>query len=912
MENKSVYGDLKDFYSTKVEYLLENYKTIGSDYTILGFDKEKAFILSHKNSAMYLVEGTSKVNRLDLNTEEYDYRFKTAVDSFVSAVVEGKPSLASLRKKELYEALNEQLYLFALPCDGVVPISEAVRKRVFDCLMENQLFKEYLTKLGGKIKNNQTVLIEAIPYLGLRARDKLIKFFREQIEMTYDQARMAAVALLNLAFGKQYNESLNAKNLYRSINSVLPPSKSRELTYFILETAGRALLNEFKVQPNLSGSKVTPIKAIKGDKLIVEPTDEGKILDHQGNVLKSGTYDVIEATDKGAIVSGGGKKYEGVLMREAKTYFKEAVSQDELPIDEEDGKTEIIPDESPTMTNEEELQNALSILKSVFKDEVSELSLSADETFEENEKGFKKLMSSITNLEKYLEDLHAEAEITETDEATEETEEEEFPDIEQPEKKKAPDVDINDILDEEEPDAGKEEPKDNKQQNIEDILNDIPVTSDENEAPPIEEAIGEPGDNADKAPAYPSMEDEEVGVPAEAPAYPEEGEDAFAVDDVPAEAPAYDDSFAEEPKTITLGDAFIFESDDDIKDIKGVKLAPEEVYTVVSIDEDNNECALANEKGVKSVVSVDSLKEYNNYFSPVKSLSEGTILEVVDENILDDDGQVIPIGEYELVSLDQEANIAKISDMSTNRLHTLDLNNLGSMGVVKTPETDAAEPASEEGIESTEDVDELAEPEKTEYPEEAYDEVASSIAQVVDDTPAPEANVESDDDKVEITIKIPSDQIEGTKVEDLLFGLTNKTNPGVDNPDENYNKLYGNSSPHGEDLDEVMTSRIPPQVLQGEDKEVLDLYKQLLSVEDEINAYVEKNKDVYQLKQEADKYIALLDKLKEQLTSKPSDGVKKDVKDFIETLKDESDELVDEENPAPAPSIDLEDKEPNV
>ena len=137
--NTSVYSDLKNFYSTKLEFLLENYKTIGNDYTILGFDKNKAFVLSHKNGAMYLVEGTEKVSRLDLNIDEYETRFKNSVNEFVGAIVEGKPALTSVKRKELMEAFNEQLYLYSLPCDGAIPISEAVRKRVFNCLMENNL-----------------------------------------------------------------------------------------------------------------------------------------------------------------------------------------------------------------------------------------------------------------------------------------------------------------------------------------------------------------------------------------------------------------------------------------------------------------------------------------------------------------------------------------------------------------------------------------------------------------------------------------------------------------------------------------------------------------------------------------------------------------------------------------------------
>jgi hypothetical protein len=944
MKKDNIYAELKNLYSTKLETLLENYKTIGSDYTILGFDRNKAFILSHRNGAMYLVEGENKVQRLDLNTDEYERRFKVAIREFVEAVVSDKPILAQSKKRELREVIDEQIYLFSLPFDGVIPLKESVRKKIFDYLMENQLFKEYLIKLGNKVKNNQTVIIEAIPYIGLRARDKLIKFFREQIELSYDQARTLAVALLNLAFGKQYNESFKAKNLYNSINSVLPPSKARELTYFILETAGRAMLNEFKVETrNLSDTiKSTPIDAPKNGKIIVEPKDVGRVIDDEGKVLEPGEYNVEESDEKGASVSSPKGKYKHLkLLPETKTYFKET----ENPNPEEISDIEEELPEDISLNTEQELENALTILKRVFKEEVSELSESTEETFEENEKGFKNLMGSITNLEKYINELKTENEIEEDkDIKIEEPTSEEFTDEEPKTKQKTPDIDIEDILDKEE-----EQPKSKKEPNIEDILDKPIKEKNETKDKSLKEknSLNEDNDvekenfleedetedklaENDEVPDFDIPEENEdsneneqdLDIPdfneseedknseendLKAPDYTkgvfdeelptEEGENETAPDYTNG---IFNDEETSKDKVVNVGDAFIFDSHDDIKDNEGIALVPDEVYTVVAIDEDKNEVALADEKGVKSIVSIDDLSKYNNYFSPVKSLSEGTILEAFEDNILDNNDQPLPIGEYELIQLDEENGIAKISNLKTNKLYTLDLDNLGNMGIVKMA-NDLVEPDEESDIPK--------EPEKTEYSEEDYDETASEIAQIVDREEAPDYSeikeddekqeveqTESSDDKIEINIKIPADKVNGSKLEDLMFGLSD--NQITSNAEKNSEYLY---KPTNEET--TSEEDIPTSILNNKDKEVKKLYKDLLTLEKQITDYIEKNKQIYQMEDESNKYIALIDKMKKELETNATDAVKQSVKDFLAVIKDEEEEFVD--NSAPAPTIDL-------
>jgi hypothetical protein len=162
--------------------------------------------------------------------------------------------------------------------------------------MENELFIEYLSNLGYSIKENKKLLVESMPFLGLRARDKLIKFFQDQIGLTYEQARLITHTLLNLGLGQKFQEAFDFRNLNNALSAYLTPRKARALSTIIVETVISHLLGEAEV------TQAAPADATAQTDTNTKPWGD------QADKVKKGMAVNLDSTEKVAVYDDSGQE----------------------------------------------------------------------------------------------------------------------------------------------------------------------------------------------------------------------------------------------------------------------------------------------------------------------------------------------------------------------------------------------------------------------------------------------------------------------------------------------------------------------------------------------------------------------------------------------------------------------------
>jgi hypothetical protein len=510
MRTKSLFRELANTFSDRLDQKIKSSKVFGESYDVLAYDKDRAIFLSHKTGALYeYVEelGEGSINRLDFDGIELAERTKTVCKNLVESSIEGKDLTPHLG--EYKRLINENIFLYRLPMQGVFPLSESARKKVFNRLTQDKLFVEYLTSLGDSVKHGRSLMVEAMPFIGLRAKDKMIKFFKDQIGLTYEQSRILTYNLLNMGLGQNLRERFTFKNLNSAISNQLPTDKARKLTYNILETIAEVMVNEAK---EMTG------KAPEAKKTY-ELTDKDKVPN-----TKPG--DKVTVSDDGKTIEVNDPKDPTKKIKVPANSITVESKKSELESDEDfddsiDDITDVDEDievesEDPEEVVEDELsdsQKALELLNNIIdqKKEESGKDKATKTEIEQLEDTIELLDDYIANDEKVKEEEAKEVEEAEKEAAKE---------IEKEEEKKAKDADKESEEDEE----SKKDKKVNKESEDVEVVDVDKELEDSNDDDVIPEDLEDFGD-------VDSVERFESGVP----------EDEFS-EDIPDISDDFDDT----------------------------------------------------------------------------------------------------------------------------------------------------------------------------------------------------------------------------------------------------------------------------------------------------------------------------------------------------------------------------------
>lgn len=631
MRNPNILDRLFDSFSARLDDAIRrNAKVYGDNYYVESFSGNKALFLSFKTGALYeYAEPEGTITRIDFSPDGLKQKTRIVCDHLAQASTTGDGLDEALA--EYTSLISERVMLMKMPMQGVFPLSESDRKKVFNSLMENELFIEYLTQLGTAMKNGRMLLVESLPFIGLRSREKLIKFFRDQIGLTYEQSKLLTHNLLNIGLGQKFMlERFDFKNLHRAIASYLGDPKARELSHAMMETIARHIIGEVEISTPanpadiqkqfMTSKELKPKNAVKftpdeikngvvsvvgdvgGAPQLLNPDTEyevEKVDDASGTVtFKGGVTAQIKKSNAAGTAPGTSVPTGNPtkVAMEARLLEAEEDAEDERELAElesdvdteetDDGKTEEVNDVDWTLEQ----------VKSSLQDLLSQVEDISDEQREALEKDLE-----------YLDHVDEEVE----EEASEDYAEEETP----------------------------EETQDEESE----------------EAEAEDEATVEGSEDAEVdefgAPAPPEEDSDEESEPEEDLSIPG-GEEAETEEDGVETHEESPESFDREESSILVGNEYLFEEDDQVEDAEtGMALFPGS-YTVMDIDDSKSVAVMMDEDGNKFSVSFSVLSSFEEDYSPIKEdVNGGDALELlsVDEGgreVTCIEGKVLPPGYY--------------------------------------------------------------------------------------------------------------------------------------------------------------------------------------------------------------------------------------------------------------------------
>lgn len=670
MRTKNLLNEMRGTFSDRLNRAVKDRaRAIGENYSVLSYNGNSAIFVSNKTGALYeftepLGEGTGKIIRFDFDSSELKQRTKAICKTIVECVAEKgnlEPHLRAFRK-----VLDERTDLARLPLKGIFPLSEQDRLVVFKTLMKNKLFKEYLYALGNTVKQGgNTLLIEGMPYLGLRARDKMISFFKSQIGLTYEQARIITHNLLNIGLGQKMFKEANGftfSGLVQSLTSQLPPKKARLLSYVIMETVANQLIGE--------AAGVESPEVTNGDVVTVEKDGEAIA---NGKNLPLGKY---IATKEGEVLTlknaapGSIDVYKGVILTTR--------SVTEARADGETEDTEKFPD----IETEDEFEELVK-----YEDDVDALEAEMAEHSEE-EREIDEIVVSLSLLRRLKDHEEAEGEETEVDaldkaikelekyEGMEKeeldkllgTEEEELDKPLGTEEEEEEEEKVEADADEIESDEAVEEGGDGEVLEDEGIEEDvdggkvseipIEISAKDKAKDEVKHVDGDEPETGLMTEEDPETDEDAMPVSEE---FDDESSEAFHLKHEKSETPAEERMEHLSPDKIPLeGDSYIF-AEDEISDMDTKQSLAPGRYSVVGVDGDA--ISVQDENGVTFLISNSDVL-IDPISSPLSEIEVGQTMEMLETGIAKDfvTGEELPLGTYTVMSKDADSATLKIGE----------------------------------------------------------------------------------------------------------------------------------------------------------------------------------------------------------------------------------------------------------
>lgn len=707
MRTPDVFRHISNSFSNRLDQTIrKNAKVYGENYEVMSYNKDRAVFLSYKTGALYeYKEPDQIITRLDFSSEGLKYKTRLVCEAIVKSAAYGKDLTQPL--EALNNLLSERVYLMRMPAKGVFPISESDRKKVFNRLMENELFVEYLSAIGKDMKAGKYLLVESMPFIGLRSREKLIKFFRDQIGLTYEQSKLLTHNLLNIGLGQKFMlERFDYKNLHKAISSHLGEPKGINLTDFIMETVTKQLLGEVEVAqttetPQDIKKKYMTSKDIKPSSTEVEFTDAdvkaGEVIPVSGTA-QPGRYSVKSVDDNTgeATLTGkagdfkvkikkpatGGPGIPGKSIPTGKLTEAEEKEEDaEAEIEEMENEYDDAPSKETDFGSD--MEGALDFAYSALSPLLDDDDLSDDE---------------ISKIEKIVEDLN---DMIDGKKKDEEKDEEKDEKEDEDEEQEASDEDYveEESEDEDDSDKDKESEEDDDESEDEEEVSEEPeaVEVDDDDIPsPEEEEEDEPSDEGEPLALTPPDEEEEK----------EEEENEEESDD---QAPKAE---GEKSSDVLVGDQYTIEDGDSINDIE--TQSPLLPGTYIVIDATDEQVSMVDDDGNKFIVKTSDLNAIEEVYSPIREdVNTGDIIELLTpkegvEPVYCIEGDKVPPGYYYIEEKNESDGIFTLTLLDdkgndTGTIYKVDFSVLDNFVKVDTAEKDEEPTEPEDDDEETQE-----------------------------------------------------------------------------------------------------------------------------------------------------------------------------------------------------------------
>jgi hypothetical protein len=609
MRNPNILDRLFDSFSARLDDAIrKNAKVYGDNYYVESFSEDRALFLSFKTGALYeYTEPEATITRVDFSQEGLKQKTRLVCERLAGAAVTGEGLDVAL--DEYSSLISERVLLMKMPMQGVFPLAESDRKKVFNSLMENELFVEYLTELGKAMKNGRMLLVESLPFIGLRSREKLIKFFRDQIGLTYEQSKLLTHNLLNIGLGQQFKlERFDFKNLHRATAAYLGEPKARELSHLMMETVARHLLGEIQIS--------TPAKPedIKNQFMTSQDVKPGNAVKFTPDEIQNGTVSVVGDVGGSPKPLNPDTEYEVEKVDDATgtVHFKGGISTQIKKAPQGTAPGTSVPTGSPTKIA---MESRLLEAEEDAEDEKELAELEEDEDAKEKTEEVNDVDWTLSQVKDSLEDLlsHADGMDEEQKEALEK------------------DLEYLEGVDEE---VAEEAPEDYSEAETAEGEEDEEPEDDENEETVEVEEFEDAEVDGFGAPAPPEEDPDEGFESEEDLLVP--GSEEEKVEDEEIEDHAHEEfpgSFDREESSILVGNEYMFEEDDQVSDVEtGMLLFPGS-YTIMDIDDEKSAAVMMDDDGNKFFVDLSVLSSFEEDYSPIKEdVRSGDALELLSED----------------------------------------------------------------------------------------------------------------------------------------------------------------------------------------------------------------------------------------------------------------------------------------